>query len=202
MAKRFRADADASASDKKRAKDKANKHFKSNGDAKKAKEPRVLPDLLAGGNGLKAADIRFHYSTIKGLKTKKDEANAHYSNARKRCKEAGFDPKVVTDLMKIESDDPLAVALYFKQLSLGAEAVGIAIQQEMPFTQSGGVSREAQIYDDGVKAGVAAKGTDTNPHDENTDAGQTWLAGWHSGQKRNMAGIGQTPVEETSATVN
>jgi hypothetical protein len=193
MAK-HRADRDVSASDKKRARAKADKVFE-----KKAKEPaqRVLPDLSA--NGLKAADIRFHFSTIKGLKAKVGEANAHYSNARKRCKEAGFDPKVVTDLMKIEADDPLAVALYFKQLSQGAEAVGIAIQQEMPFTGSaeGGVAREAQILDDGIKAGVAAKGTDTSPHDESTPAGQIWLQGWHIGQARNASGIKQTPPEET-----
>ena len=154
-----RADRDVSASDKKRARAKADKVFEK--------------------------------------KVKKDEASAYYQNARKRCKEAGFDPKVVTDLMKYEQEDPLAVALYFKQLSQGAEAVGIAIQQEMPFTGSGdGVSREAQILDDGIKAGLAAKGTDTSPHDESTPAGQIWLQGWHIGQARNMSGIKQTPPED------
>jgi len=197
MARRYRTDRDASASGKKRARDNAEKAFspkKANGTKKP--EQRVLPDLSA--NGMKAADIRYHFQQIKGLKVKKDEANAHYSNARKRCEEAGFDPKVMTELMKIEKQDPLEVSLFFKQLDQGAAAVGIAIQQEMPFTGNGsGISRPAQIFDDGFKAGKSAKNPDTSPHEASTDAGQTWLAGWHAGQKENMAGIGKTPVAET-----
>ena len=64
-----------------------------------------------------------------------------------------------------------------------------------------GISREAQIFDEGFKAGIAGKSTSDGPHDANTEAGQTWLAGWHLGQSRNVAGIGKTTTDSLG-TIN
>lgn len=193
MAKRFRSDPDAGAADKKRARAKADRSFKKNGDAPKAKEPRVLPDLLAADNGPKAKDFLHHYRTAKGFKAKLDEINGQYRNALKQAKEAGVDPAVITATMRYEKKDPLEVQTYFKQLRSMFEAAGIEVQLDF---FEGSVSRPAQIYDEGFKAGKAAKSMDTNPHEISTDQGQLWQQGWNAGQAENMSGIGQTPVEE------
>jgi len=162
-----------------------NKSEPKNGKAKAEKrEPKVLPDLLAADNGPKARDFEHHYKTAVGFKSKVDSANGHYRAALKSAKEAGIDPAVITATMAWAKCDPLEAQMYFKQLRSTFEVAGVEVQLDI-FNESS-ISRDAQIYDDGVKAGTAAKGTDTNPHQENTDAGQTWLAGWHIGQKKHM----------------
>lgn len=196
MAKKF---SDTVKEEKQRAKDRANKVFEKP-EAPKPKGPatgKLLDDrTAAGANGPSFKDLAFHFSTLKGLKNKVDEASAYYSNARKRAKECGIDPAVLSHLMKLEKQDPLEVKMYFKQLDRAAQANGLEIQMDM--FDASGVSREAQIFDDGVKAGVAAKNTSENPHQENTDAGQTWLAGYHAGQRKNMQ-FGKTESDSQSA---
>jgi ribosome modulation factor len=160
--------------------------------------PRVLDDLTARGtNGPSYDDIRFHFQKLKSLKEKVASANGEYQNARKVAKEAGVDPGVLSALMKAEKQDPDEVKLYNKALGRAATAVGIDIQLEL-FDKSG-ISREAQIFDDGLKAGLAGKSSDDTAHDANTEAGQTWLAGWTLGQSRNVAGIGKTKQDSLGA---
>lgn len=190
MAKRFRAD--NGDGDKKRARAKAEKVFEKK--APKAKEPRVLPDLLAADNGPKAKDFLHHFRTAKGFKAKLDEINGQYRTALKQAKEAGIDPKAITDTMRYEKKDPLEVQSFFKQLRQTFEVAGVEVQLNI-FNESS-VSRSAQIHDDGFKAGKAGKSSTDNPHDPSTPANQTWMQGWSAGQAENMAGIGQTPPED------
>ena len=197
MAKRF-----LSRDDKKAARDNAEKHFNGGKKKKAAEEPkqRVLQDLTKE-NGPKPRDFLHHFTTAKGFKDKLETAQGHYRNALKQAKEAGIDPAVITSTMKWQKKDPLEVQTYFKQLRATFEAAHVEVQLEI-FSESS-ISRPAQIYDDGYKAGKAGKSSTDNPHAENTPAGQTWLQGWHAGQAENMAGIGKTPeskADETPAT--
>ena len=194
MARNFK---DSLNDDKKRAKQRADKLFEKAEEKPPAEPgPRILDDLTARGtNGPSYDDIRFHFQKLKALKEKVKSANGEYSNARKQAQEAGVDPAVLSALMKAEKQDPDEVKLYNKALGRAATAVGIELQLDL-FDKSG-VSREAQIFDDGFKAGVAGKSTSDGPHAPNTEAGQTWLAGWHLGQSRNVAGIGKTPERDS-----
>lgn len=195
MAKKF---SDAVKEDKARSRARADKLFEEKPKEDASAKRRVLDDITAAGsNGPSFKDLKFHFSTLKGLKIKVDEANSHYSNAKKRAKEVGIDPAILKHLMKIEKQDPLEVKLYFQQLDRAAQACGLEIQIEM--FDSSGVSREAQIFDDGVKAGAAGKSSTDGPHDENTDAGQNWLSGWHVGQKRTLAKFAETPSDSLGA---
>lgn len=193
MAKKF---SDTLKEDKDRQKARADKLFEK--PAAEPEGPRVLDDLTArGSNGPSYDDIRFHFQKLKSLKEKVASANGEYQNARKVAKEAGVDPAVLSALMKAEKQDPDEVKLYNKALGRAATAVGIELQLDL-FDKSG-ISREAQIFDDGLKAGIAGKSTSDGPHDANTEAGQTWLAGWHLGQSRNVAGIGKTKADSLGA---
>lgn len=188
MARRFQSDGG-----KKAARANAEKVF-NGGSKKKAatkKEPRVLPDLLAGDNGPKARDFLHHYRTAKGLKAKAEEANGLYRNALKVAKEAGIDPKALTDTMRYEKRDPLEVQQFFKQLRSTFEAASIQVQLDI-FNESA-ISRPAQIYDDGYKAAKAGKPESDSPHGADTEAGQTWLQGFYAGSLDNAKGIGKTP---------
>lgn len=40
---------------------------------------------------------------------------------------------------------------------------------------------------DGFFAGISNKPMSSNPHDDNTDAGQAWIKAWHDGQERRKA---------------
>ena len=187
MARKF---ADTVAEEKQRNKGRAEKLFEPKEEPKRDDAPKgkLLEDITAGGsNGPSYADYRHWFQKLKVLKAKVREANSEYSNARKGAKDAGIDPSVLSYLMKRQEQDPLEVEIYHKQLVRAGTAVGIEVQMDL-FDRSN-ISREAQIFDDGVKAGAAAKNTSDNPHNENTDAGQTWLAGWHAGQRRNLAKI-------------
>lgn len=190
MAKPFRSD--NGDGDKKRARKNADKVFEKK--APKAKEPRVLPDLLAADNGPKARDFDHHYKTALGLKAKCEEANGRYRAALKAAKEAGIDPAVITATMSWAKKDPMEAQVYFKQLRQTFEVAGVEVQLDI-FNESS-ISRGAQIYDDGFKAGKAAKSMDENPHDINTPAGQLWQGAWSDGQAENAAGFKQTPTEE------
>jgi ribosome modulation factor len=193
VAKRF---SETLKEDKARQKARADKLFEK--PAPEPEGPRILDDLTArGSNGPSFDDIRHHFAQLKILKEKVKSANGEYQNARKIAKEAGVDPAVLSALMKAEKQDPDEVKLYNKALGRAATAVGIDIQLEL-FDKSG-ISREAQIFDDGLKAGLAGKSTSDGPHDANTEAGQTWLAGWHLGQSRNLAGIGKTKADSLGA---
>jgi len=197
MARKF---SDTVKQERDRNKARADKVFEKPEPKDEKPKQRILPDLTAAGsNGPSYKDLRMHFTTLKGLKLKVDEASSTYSNARKRAKECGIDPAVLSHLMKLEKQDPLEVKMYFKQLDRAAQANGLEVQIDM-FDNSG-VTREAQIFDDGVKAGAAAKSTSDNPHQENTEAGQTWLTGWHAGQKRNLSKIGQSS-EDSLGSVN
>lgn len=195
MAKKF---SETVKEEKARNRARADKLFDEKPKEDAAPKKRVLDDITAAGsNGPAHKDLKYHFGQLKGLKAKVDEASANYSNARKRAKEAGIDPAVLGHLMKIEKQDPLEVKIYFKQLDRAAQANGLEIQMDM--FDSSGVSREAQIFDDGFKAGLAGKSTTDNPHDANTEAGQTWLSAWHMGQSRNVAGIGKTKADSLGA---
>jgi ribosome modulation factor len=190
VARKFRADRNASENGKARAKANADKHFGKKAEEEKPDAKRVLPDLLAADNGPKARDFDHHYKTALGFKKKLESAQGHYRNALKSAKEAGIDPAVITATMKWADRDPLEAQMYFKQLRETFAVAGVEVQLDI-FNESS-ISRNAQIYDDGFKAGKAAKGIDTNPHDANTPAGQLWMKGWHDGQAENMT-FGQTP---------
>jgi ribosome modulation factor len=195
VAKKFK---DAMQEDRERAKARAEKAFERPKAKDEGPKVRVLDDLTAAGsNGPSFEDIRFHFAKLKSLKDKVATANGEYQAARKIAKEAGLDPAVLSALMKREKQDPDEVKLYNKQLARAAQAVGLDLQLDL-FDKSG-ISREAQIFDDGLKAGIAGKSTTDNPHDANTEAGQTWLAGWHLGQSRNVAGIGKTKQDSLGA---
>lgn len=198
MAKKY-----LSRDDKAEAKKRAEKHF-SNGRGKKGadepKKPRVLPDLLAADNGPKAKDFLHHFTTCRGFKDKVDTANGHYRAALKSAKEAGIDPAVITATMKWQKKDPLEVQQYMKQLRETFAIAGIDVQLDM--FNEGTISRPAQIFDDGFKAGKAAKNPDVNPHDMSTAAGQQWHDGWKAGQADNMAGIGKTEPAAEEATAH
>ena len=148
----------------------------------------------ADKNGPKARDFEHHYKTALGYKAKVDEANGRYRAGLKAAKEAGIDPAVITAAMKWAKKDPLEAAQYFKQLRETFAVAGVEVQLDI-FSE-GGVSRNAQIYDDGFKAGKAAKNPDANPHEMTTEAGHLWQQGWTAGQAENAAGITQTPAEE------
>lgn len=195
MAKKF---SETLKEDKARQKARADKLFEK--PAPEPEGPRILDDLTArGSNGPSFDDIRHHFQRLKALKDKVASANGEYQAARKIAKEAGVDPAVLSALMKAERQDPDEVKLYNKALGRAATAVGIELQLDL-FDKSG-ISREAQIFDDGLKAGLAGKGSTDTPHDANTEAGQTWLAGWHLGQSRNVAGIGKTKADSLG-TIN
>lgn len=198
MAKKF---ADTVKDEKARNRARAEKAFEPKPAEDTAPKKRVLDDVTAAGsNGPAHKDIRYHFGQLKGLKSKVDEASANYSNARKRAKESGIDPAVLTHLMKIEKQDPFEVKLYFKLLDRAAQANGLELQMDM--FDSSGISREAQIFDDGFKAGLAGKSMDDNPHQLNTEAGQTWQQAWNLGQSRNVAGIGKTPTRDSIGQLN
>lgn len=199
MAPRFRTDRDASAAGKNRAKANAEKHFGKKTAKKEDEKPRVLPDLLAADVGPKARDFDHHYKTALGLKAKCDEANGRYRDALKKAKEAGINPAVITATMGWAKKDPMEAQQYFKQLRATFETAGIEVQLAMFDEPS--VSRSAQIYDDGFKAGKTAKSSTDNPHDLNTSAGQTWMQGWSAGQAENIAGIKQTPAKDSLGAV-
>lgn len=195
MAKKFK---DAMQEDRDRAKARAEKAFEKPKVKDEGPKVRVLDDLTAAGsNGPSFEDIRFHFAKLKSLKDKVATANGEYQAARKIAKEAGLDPAVLSALMKREKQDPDEVKLYNRQLARAAQAVGLDLQLDL-FDKSG-ISREAQIFDDGLKAGIAGKSTSDGPHDANTEAGQTWLAGWTLGQSRNVAGIGKTKQDSLGA---
>lgn len=200
MAKRFRSDTNASENGKARARAQAEKHFAGKKPAKKDEsKPRILPDLLATDVGPKARDFDHHYKTALGLKSKVEEANGRYRAALKAAKEAGINPAVITATMGWAKKDPAEAQIYFKQLRATFETAGIEVQLSM-FDEAS-VSRSAQIYDDGFKAGKAGKSSTDGPHDLNTPAGQTWMQGWSAGQAENMAGIGKTPANDSRGAV-
>lgn len=144
------------------------------------KTAKVVADLATmGQNGPKAKDFALYFRTAVGLKTKVDEAQGLYRNNLKRAKEAGIDPGVITNAMQAAKKDPLVVQSFMNQLRQCYEVAGVHVQLDM--FNEGSISRPAQIFDDGYKAGFAGKPTDENPHDENTKAGQRWLAGHHEG---------------------
>jgi ribosome modulation factor len=191
MARKFESKAE-----KRGARERAEAHFggKNKGANAAKGGPRVLPDLLAGANGPKAKDFLHHFTTCRGFKDKLETSQGHYRNALKQAKESGIDPAVITATMKWQKKDQLDVQQYFKQLRSTFEVASIEVQLDI-FSESS-ISRPAQIFDDGFKAGRAAKSPDTNPHAMNTPAGQQWHSGWTAGQAENMAGIGKTPDDE------
>lgn len=210
MAKKYQSTAQAprlSKSEKEAARARAESHFSPPGGKKKAAEEkangkpaqRVLQDLTIE-NGPKARDFDHHYKTAKGLKGKVDEAQGRYRAALKAAKECGIDTGVITATMKWEKADPLGVAQYFKQLRATFQAAGIEVQLDI-FNEST-ISRPAQIFDDGFKAAKAGKAEKTNPHDAGSQAGQTWLAGYHAGSLDNAALIGKTAKVDSLGAVS
>lgn len=195
MARNFK---DTINDEKKRVKERAEKAFEKPAEKPAGDTRRILEDITAAGsNGPSYDDIRFHFQKLKALKEKVKSANGEYSAARKTAEEAGIDPAILSALMKRERQDPDEVKIFNRQLARAAQAVGLDLQLDL-FDKSG-ISREAQIFDEGLKAGLAGKSTTDGPHDANTEAGQTWLAGWHLGQSRNVAGIGQTQADSLGA---
>lgn len=176
MAKKF-----MSRDDKSAARKRAEDHFKpktKKAAAKPAK--RVLPDLTAGLP--KQRDYSHHLDQAKKLKAVVESASGAYRAQLKKTKEVGIDPAVVTATMSWAKKDPETLTMYFRQLREAFRAAGIKIQLDM-FDQSS-VCREAQIYDDGFKAGEAGQSASECPHEANTRAGQVWLFAYAGGQSK------------------
>jgi ribosome modulation factor len=146
----------------------------------KKRTGRVLPDLLTNAELPKLKDFEHHFKTIKGLQEKAATANSLVRGAKKAAKQAGIDTQAIADAISYERQDPDAVRDYFRQLRATFQVAGVHVQLDM--FNEGSISRKAQIFDEGYKAGQAGKSESDNPHDANTKAGQTWLAGYHAGQ--------------------
>ncbi len=195
MAKRITSDPDVSGTIAKRGRKRASDAFSDASKVNGHKAQTILPAL--DHNGPKARDLLHYFNTCKGLKAKADEINAHYRNALKGAKEAGVEPAIIVAAMRWEKRDPEEARQYFKALKAMFDATGQEIQLDM--FDASGVSRAAQIFDDGVKAGQRGVGSTEGPHDENTPNGQTWLSGWHEGQRPLREGFGAKAEVESAA---
>jgi hypothetical protein len=149
-------------------------------------------ELNLGDAGASKRDLKHHVDTVIGFKKKVDEAQGRLRNAYAQAQKAGVSKALISETIRWKHEDPVAARLFFAQLAKSFDANGVEVQLEM--FDGSNISRGAQIYDEGFKAGSAGKASTENPHDESNANGQLWLQAWHAGQE-SIIKIGKTGAE-------
>lgn len=186
---------------KRQGRAKAERAFKkataSDGEAK-ATGPRIVTELKS--NGPRPVDLRHHYEQIEAAKAAAQSKAAEHQAKRKLAKECGINLNAISLIQKFQKMDEDDRASTFKQMAALNEVMNKGIQFDL-FGASGQLSRKAEIFDEGYKAGLAAKNQSDSPYDANTTQGQIWLQGWHIGQAENIEALtkGAAPVDQDAA---
>jgi ribosome modulation factor len=160
--------------------------------------PRIVTELKS--NGPRPVDLRHHYEQIEAAKAAAQSKAAEHQAKRKMAKECGINLNAISLIQKFQKMDEDDRASTFKQMAALNEVMNKGIQFDL-FGATGQLSRKAEIFDEGYKAGLAAKSQSDSAYDANTTHGQIWLQGWHIGQAENIEALtkGAAPAAAESS---
>lgn len=199
MARKFTADPDVSGTMKRQGRAKAERAFARTKKADAESGPRVVPELKS--NGPRPVDLRHHFEQIEAAKAAAQSKASEHQAKRKLAKECGINLNAISLIQKFQKMDEDDRASTFKQMAALNEVMNKGIQFDL-FGASGQLSRKAEIWDEGYKAGIAAKDMNDSPYDVNTDNGQIYLSGWHTGQRENLNKLvdqrGEAPANDAA----
>lgn len=138
-------------------------------------------------------DLKHHYDTITGYKSRVDEAQGHYRNAVKAAEEAGVDTQALLFAMRKSKKDPMVLRNFFAQLREHMREQGQPFQLEILDAITGDLNAEA--YNNGFKVATAG-GTPNNPYPPGTKPFKRYARGVAHGIGKNL---GQTIAQVDEA---
>lgn len=155
-------------------------------------------DLALNGGAVHAAkdeSIKMHFDEAVRLSVKAKSGNGKVRAAKAVAKKDNVDTTLLAKVVSYADRDQDEVAVELRELLRYVEICLPKVQFDLPIETT--ITREAQIFDDGFRAGRDARSNTTdNPHQPNTIAWFCWDSGYAAGQKKNMELIGTTaPID-------
>ena len=138
-------------------------------------------------------DALHHYTTIRGLKAKVDEANARLSNARKMAKEAGIEPEHINAVLKWQKHDPAELNAHLRKMAQMFKIGDLPVQFSIFDLSS--LSPPERALQEGHKAGKEGVDFDANPYHPSSPEGQKWIEGLHRGRAEIVMAMGAPTAE-------
>jgi hypothetical protein len=133
-------------------------------------------------------DALYHFTTIRGLRAKVDEANARLSNARKVAKEAGIEPEHINLVLKWQKHDPAELNAHLRKMAQMFKVGDLPVQFSI-FDLSA-LSPEERALQEGHKAGKESVDFDANPYHPSSPEGQKWIEGLQRGRAELVMAMG------------
>jgi uncharacterized protein (UPF0335 family) len=129
----------------------------------------------------------FQITRVANLKKEAESATATYASALGKLESNGLDKWAVKEALKIKKKGPAEVTATiarFKKLFEYLKAINLPVEDDQ-LEMFPAVSHEEPLEDRafrmGVLTGAMGEGMDQNPHSPETDAGQSWIKGFHEG---------------------
>lgn len=201
MAKKFQ-----TKPEKKAARERAEAHLSGKGAKAKPGSSQAngaTLDLKGGEDGkAKPESIKLHFDELlkrqKGAKSGNERVRAQKALAKKD----NVDTNLITKMVSWAGRDPGEVRDELKEMLRYAEVCLPDVQLDLFDEDTSSITREAQVFDDGFRAGRdARKNLKDNPHAGNTELHHCWADGYAAGQRKNASLIGKTPAKDSMGKV-
>lgn len=151
----------------------------------KAKEPR---------NNVTESLVLMHLSKIVAAEELKDQAVSKLRAARKLAKGDGVALKTLDAVRHLASLDEHEIVSGFNSISTYAKYLSVPLYSTFELFDSPAAAEEAvneRSFLNGIKAGKQGMGSEKNPYDISSVAGQEWERGRGEGQAILMKGFGE-----------
>lgn len=134
------------------------------------------------------AEFAAHWREVRAARRTLDEANGVYRAKLKAAKSAGFNPSVLTELMRLSRQDPEAVEQHQRELARLAAWANIPIggQPDMfdpPPDAVAASIREDDVRQAGYDAALRGDPADDMPHPPGTPHAVVWREGFDAGRE-------------------
>jgi len=153
---------------------------------------RMSDDPEIGHNQPGPDEFAKHWSEIRKAKREFEEANGIYRAKLKAAKSAGFNPGVITELLRLQKQDPDAVEQFNRELARLAAWANIPIgtqanlfgddDEQRPSDEAANTIREADVKQAGYDAALRGDPSDNSPHLPGTRYAQVWREGYDAGR--------------------
>jgi len=198
MAKRFQT---------KPGKDAARKRGQDHLSGGKKAKGKAKDDLgLQGGETGKASaeNIKLHFDELIKKKKSANSTNQKVRAQNAVAKKDNVDTNILSKIVGWADKDPGEVHDLLKETLRYVETCLPLVQMDLfdSDEDASALTREAQIFDEGFRAGRDARGTaDDNPHTKGSVQHEIWADGYMFGQKKNASLIGKTASKDSLGAV-
>ncbi len=153
---------------------------------------RLSDDAAIGHNQPGPNEFAEHWSAIRAAKRTLEEAQGIYRSKLKLAKDAGFNPSVITELLRLQKQDPDALEQHNRELARLAAWANIPVgtqtslfgadDEQRPSESAAAAIRSVDVQQAGYDAALRGDPSDSSPHPPGTPHAVTWRQGYDLGR--------------------